>query len=64
MGQLQRLDPAADPETYQRLNRELMMLEMERGPCAQSLRQGRSGPTGGGSHRPLDFVSAAGILLG
>lgn len=30
MGQLQRLDPAADPETYQRLNRELMMLEMER----------------------------------
>ncbi|WP_142062913.1 DNA primase [Pseudarthrobacter sp. B4EP4b] len=30
MGQLQRLDPAADPETYQRLNRELMTLEMER----------------------------------
>lgn len=30
MGQLQRLDAAADPETYQRLNRELMMLEMER----------------------------------
>ena len=30
MGQLQRLDPAADPETYQRLNRELMILEMER----------------------------------
>ncbi|MDQ0924228.1 DNA primase [Pseudarthrobacter sp. W1I19] len=30
MGQLQRLDPSADPETYQRLNRELMMLEMER----------------------------------
>lgn len=30
MGQLQRLDPATDPETYQRLNRELMMLEMER----------------------------------
>jgi DNA primase len=30
MGQLQRLDPAADPDTYQRLNRELMMLEMER----------------------------------
>ncbi|MCD5342270.1 DNA primase [Arthrobacter sp. AK04] len=30
MGQLQRLDPAADPETYQRLNRELMLLEMER----------------------------------
>jgi DNA primase len=30
MGQLQRLDPTADPETYQRLNRELMMLEMER----------------------------------
>jgi DNA primase len=30
MGQLQRLDPGADPETYQRLNRELMMLEMER----------------------------------
>ncbi len=30
MGQLQRLDPASDPETYQRLNRELLMLEMER----------------------------------
>ena len=30
MGQLQRLDPAVDPEAYQRLNRELMMLEMER----------------------------------
>lgn len=30
MGQLQRLDPAADPEDFQRLNRELMMLEMER----------------------------------
>ncbi|MDQ0679351.1 DNA primase [Arthrobacter pascens] len=30
MGQLQRLDPAADPEEFQRLNRELMMLEMER----------------------------------
>jgi len=30
MGQLQRLDAAADPETYQRLNRELLMLEMER----------------------------------
>lgn len=30
MGQLQRLDPATEPETYQRLNRELMMLEMER----------------------------------
>ncbi|MFD5277344.1 DNA primase [Pseudarthrobacter sp. NPDC058362] len=30
MGQLQRLDPVADPDTYQRLNRELMMLEMER----------------------------------
>ncbi|MFC8524221.1 DNA primase [Pseudarthrobacter sp. NPDC057230] len=30
MGQLQRLDAATDPETYQRLNRELMMLEMER----------------------------------
>ncbi|KSU72707.1 DNA primase [Pseudarthrobacter enclensis] len=30
MGQLQRLDPSADPETYQRLNRELLMLEMER----------------------------------
>ena len=28
--QLQRLDPAADPEDFQRLNRELMMLEMER----------------------------------
>lgn len=30
MGQLQRLNAATDPETYQRLNRELMMLEMER----------------------------------
>lgn len=30
MGQLQRLDAATDPGTYQRLNRELMMLEMER----------------------------------
>jgi len=30
MGQLQRLDAAADPDTYQRLNRELLMLEMER----------------------------------
>ncbi|WP_045730966.1 DNA primase [Pseudarthrobacter chlorophenolicus] len=30
MGQLQRLDPAADLEAFQRLNRELMMLEMER----------------------------------
>jgi DNA primase len=30
MGQLQRLDPAASPDEFQRLNRELMMLEMER----------------------------------
>jgi DNA primase len=30
MGQLQRLDAAADPEEFQRLNRELMQLEMER----------------------------------
>jgi DNA primase len=30
MGQLQRLDAAAHPEDFQRLNRELMMLEMER----------------------------------
>ena len=30
MGQLQRLDPSAHPEEFQRLNRELMMLEMER----------------------------------
>jgi DNA primase len=30
MGQLQRLDPSSDPEAFQRLNRELMMLEMER----------------------------------
>jgi DNA primase len=30
MGQLQRLDASADPEEFQRLNRELMMLEMER----------------------------------
>jgi len=30
MGQLQRLDAAADPEEFQRLNRELMELEMQR----------------------------------
>jgi DNA primase len=30
MGQLQRLDPAAQPEDFQRLNRELMELEMQR----------------------------------
>ncbi|MFP3578492.1 DNA primase [Arthrobacter sp. SIMBA_036] len=30
MGQLQRLDAAAHPEDFQRLNRELMQLEMER----------------------------------
>ncbi|QCO97625.1 DNA primase [Arthrobacter sp. 24S4-2] len=30
MGQLQRLDGSAHPEEFQRLNRELMMLEMER----------------------------------
>jgi DNA primase len=30
MGRLQRLDAAAHPEEFQRLNRELMMLEMER----------------------------------
>ncbi|MBT2555335.1 DNA primase [Arthrobacter sp. ISL-5] len=30
MGQLQRLDASAHPEEFQRLNRELMMLEMER----------------------------------
>jgi DNA primase len=30
MGQLQRLDASADPEEFQRLNRELMQLEMER----------------------------------
>ncbi|WP_077489134.1 DNA primase [Sinomonas mesophila] len=30
MGQLQRLDPAASPEEYQRLNRELMELELRR----------------------------------
>ena len=30
MGQLQRLDPSANPEEFQRLNRELMQLEMER----------------------------------
>jgi DNA primase len=30
MGQLQRLDASAQPEEFQRLNRELMMLEMER----------------------------------
>ena len=30
MGQLQRLDAAAHPEEFQQLNRELMMLEMER----------------------------------
>ncbi len=30
MGQLQRLDATANPELFQQLNRELMMLEMER----------------------------------
>jgi DNA primase len=30
MGQLQRLDPAAQPDDFQRLNRELMELEMQR----------------------------------
>ncbi|WP_104172582.1 DNA primase [Arthrobacter sp. Y81] len=30
MGQLQRLDASAQPEEFQRLNRELMVLEMER----------------------------------
>lgn len=30
MGQLQRLDSKANPEDFQRLNRELMLLEMER----------------------------------
>jgi DNA primase len=30
MGQLQRLDAAAQPDEFQRLNRELMQLEMER----------------------------------
>ena len=30
MGQLQRLDPASSPEEYQRLNRELMELELRR----------------------------------
>ncbi|MBT2536837.1 DNA primase [Arthrobacter sp. ISL-69] len=30
MGQLQRLDASAHPEEFQRLNRELMVLEMER----------------------------------
>ncbi|WP_314192819.1 DNA primase [uncultured Arthrobacter sp.] len=30
LGQLQRLDAAAHPEEFQQLNRELMMLEMER----------------------------------
>jgi len=30
MGQLQRLDVSADPEQFQRLNRELMELEMQR----------------------------------
>ncbi len=30
MGQLQRLDASADPEDFQRLNRELMELEMQR----------------------------------
>ncbi|TVU60675.1 DNA primase [Paenarthrobacter nitroguajacolicus] len=30
MGQLQRLDAASNPEEFQRLNRELMQLEMER----------------------------------
>ena len=58
MGQLQRLDPAADPEDFQRLNRELMMLEMER----RALRSERSPGT---VDRPgpavPDFVSTRGL---
>jgi DNA primase len=30
MGQLQRMDPSAEPELFQQLNRELMELEMQR----------------------------------
>ncbi|MBG6083872.1 DNA primase [Zhihengliuella flava] len=30
IGQLQRMDPAADPEAFQRINRELMELELRR----------------------------------
>jgi DNA primase len=30
MGQLQRMDPAADPEAFAQINRELMELEMQR----------------------------------
>ena len=30
LGQLQRMDPSADPEDFQRINRELMELEMQR----------------------------------
>ena len=30
LGQLQRLDPSADPALFQQLNRELMELEMQR----------------------------------
>lgn len=37
MGQLQRMDPSADPEGYQRLQRDLMELEMRR----RALRQDR-----------------------
>jgi DNA primase len=37
MGQLQRMDPSADPEAYQRLQRDLMELEMRR----RALRQDR-----------------------
>ena len=51
MGQLQRLDASADPEEFQRLNRELMQLEMQR----RSLRADSPGPRAG------DFVSRAGF---
>ena len=53
MGQLQRLDASADPEEFQRLNRELMQLEMQR----RALRPAPLGPV----PEPLDFVSRAGV---
>lgn len=36
MGQLQRMDPSADPEQFQRINRELMELEMARRALRES----------------------------
>ncbi len=51
MGQLQRLDASADPEDFQRLNRELMSWKCSGGPCARTPEPAL----------PPDFVSRAGV---